>query len=96
MRIQEVSFDPIFDGAGGLKLRNFMMRHEIPLNDDWKEYCKNMKGKYDHFTVATCDVVDEACDSTYRTGFYGKRSHIFRMPFCKSLHTHVEFLFSRV
>eukprot|EP00965_Chrysotila_dentata_P071195 2352472-Pleurochrysis_carterae.AAC.1 len=56
----------MFDEAGDLKIHDILTQHTIPINDEWQAYCKDMKGKYDAFIVATCDLIGEARSSTTR------------------------------
>eukprot|EP00965_Chrysotila_dentata_P173103 5712321-Pleurochrysis_carterae.AAC.1 len=63
-RLQDTRFEHIFDAVSELKLGNYLIRHDIPLEEEWKQYCRNMKGKYDDFITNACHVVDEARDST--------------------------------
>eukprot|EP00965_Chrysotila_dentata_P141224 4667885-Pleurochrysis_carterae.AAC.2 len=44
MRLQDTRLEHIFDAASDLKLRDSLTRHDIPLEEKWKQYCKNMKG----------------------------------------------------
>eukprot|EP00965_Chrysotila_dentata_P177438 5860292-Pleurochrysis_carterae.AAC.1 len=64
MRLQDTRFEHIFDAASDLKLGHYLTRHDIPLEEEWKQYCRNIKGKYDDFITNACHIVDEARDLT--------------------------------
>eukprot|EP00965_Chrysotila_dentata_P201950 6180838-Pleurochrysis_carterae.AAC.7 len=64
-KIQDLTPDEMFKKARAeVKMHDYKTNRACAVGDGWQAYCDTMKGKYDAFIAAACDLVEEARNST--------------------------------
>ena len=68
LEIQDLTSDEMFDEARDeVKMHDYMANRACAVGEGWQGYCDEMKGKYNAFMVAVCELLDEARATPRRT-----------------------------